>query len=272
MKKLHEAGYDIAAMVTVPDKLVGRKKVLTAPPLKTAALELDIPVYQPVSLKKDEEFFETFRTLNPDLAVVAAYGKIIPERYLEIPKHGFLNIHPSLLPKYRGPTPVQSALLNGDKETGVTIMVLDKDMDHGPLLAQEKYDIWPKTTFPQLHDELAAIGADLLIKIIPGFINGEIRPKVQNHDQVTICKIYEREDGKIDWSKPVQEIYNQIRALNPEPGTWTTWQGKVLNIKKAAVASDGGLEPLIVQLEGGKEMSFPEFLRGHPDFKLEDCK
>lgn len=271
LKALMAVGYDIVAVVTVPDQAVGRKKVMTAPPLKTAALELGITVHQPASLKKDEQFFEAFASLAPELAVVAAYGKIIPERYLSVPKHGFLNIHPSLLPKYRGPTPVQSALLNGDKETGVTIMVVDKEMDHGPIVTQEKYDIWPRTTYAQLHDELAQLGATLLIDAIPKYLNGELKPQEQDHRQASIVKMYRREDGKIDWLRSHQDIYNQIRALNPEPGTWTMWRGKALNIKKAAL-EDGVLTPTLVQLEGGKEMPFADFLRGHPDFKLSDCQ
>lgn len=263
-------GHEITGVITTPDKPAGRKKVLTPPPLKTAAEKLGLQVFQPASLK-DDDFFETFKTLNSDLAVVTAYGKIIPEKYLSVPEHGFINIHPSLLPVYRGPTPIQTALLNGDKETGVSIMIVDKDMDHGPILAQEKYDIWSKTTYSQLSEELAKMGAEMLIKTIPDFVEGKIQPQEQNHEQATFCKIYKREDGRLDWSRSAQENFNRVRALNPEPGTWTTWQEKTLNIKKAKLDEQGNFEPLIVQLEGGKEMPFESFLNGHPDFKLEDC-
>ena len=278
LEALAKNGYEISAVVTAPDKPAGRKRILAPSPIKVAAQKLGCEIFQPTSLKKDGKFFEKFRSLNPEMAVVVAYGKIIPGKYLSIPKYGFINVHPSLLPKYRGPTPIQSALLNGDKETAVTIMVVDEEMDHGPILVQEKYDIWSKTTYTELHDELADIGAELLIKTIPDFVSGKTKPREQAHDQATFVKLYEREDGKLDWSLTPQEIYNRIRALNPEPGTWTTWKGKVLNIKKAALnlptqaGERGQLEPLVVQLEGGKEMPIYTFLNGHPDFKLEDCQ
>lgn len=283
LKKLKESGYEIAAVVTVPDQPVGRKKILAPPPVKRAALELGLPILQPASLK-DDPFFEQFTALAADLAIVAAYGKIIPERYLSVPKHGMLNIHPSLLPKYRGPTPVQSALLNGDKETGVTIMVVDNKMDHGPIVAQEKYDIWPKTTYLELHDELSQLGAKLLIDSISKFISGVLKPQEQDHSQATICKIYTREDGKINWTNPGEQIFNQVRALNPEPGTWTTWDGKIFNIKKIALAKTQGDQPglvslvdnnivvstgtchcilEIVQYEGRTETDARSFLAGH---------
>ncbi len=236
LKALLTTPYSLLSVVTVPDQPSGRKRVMTPPPAKLAADKLGLTILQPASLK-DDQFFEAFKSLNPDLCVVAAYGKIIPQRYLEIPPHGFINIHPSLLPKYRGPTPVQSAILNGDKDTGVTIMIVDKDMDHGAILAQVKSEISKVESYKELHDRLALIGAQLLVKSIPGYINGDIKPQEQDHSQATFCKMYTREDAKIDWSKPGEQIFNQIRALNPEPGTWTTWNNKSLNIKSAALLS-----------------------------------
>ena len=243
--------------------------------------------FQSKSLK-DEKVFEEFKNLKPDLCVVAAYGKILPSRYLEIPKYGFLNVHPSLLPKYRGPSPIQTAILNGDKETGVTIMVVDAEVDHGPILAQKTYNLQLTTYNPQASKELFELGAKLLIKILPKFINGEIEVKLQEHEKATFTKMFKREDGRINWSEPAEKIYNQVRALNPEPGTWTTWKSKVINISNVTtfnvvnpqvagtvIKLDGNVAVATktcylilksIQLEGGKVMDAKSFLNGHPDF------
>jgi len=290
LKTLRNNNYEIAAVVTVPDKPVGRKQILTAPPAKLAALELGIPVHQPASLKKDEQFFELLKSLRPDICVVASYGKIIPERYLEIPKYGFVNIHPSLLPKYRGPSPIQTAILNGKTETGITIMVVDKDMDHGPIIAQKECAILKNKYHKEIESELSVMGANLLLNVLPDYINGKIKPAEQNHKKATFTKILSREDGKLVWHDPARKIFNKVRALNPEPGAWTTWQSKTLNILKAeemithlnkektpgmvvllqksiAVKTETCFLNLIsVQLEGGKEMDAKSFVNGHPDF------
>ncbi|MDP4001729.1 MAG: methionyl-tRNA formyltransferase [bacterium] len=287
LEALHGAGFDLV-VITMPDQPVGRKKILTPPPVKITAEKLGLKVLQPLKLK-DDTFFEEFSALGgpasggkfqpPDFCVIAAYGKIIAERYINTPKYGFLNIHPSLLPKYRGPTPVQTAILNGDTETAVTIMQIDKDMDHGPIFIQNKYAIGPDDTFFELHDRLAQEGAKLLLEVIKNF--NTLTPQEQDHDQATFCKIFTREDAHIDWSRSQQEIYNQIRALNPEPGTWTTWpsstnapagkQDKILNIKKAALI-DGKLSLITIQLEGKKETSMADFLSGHPEFDISQLK
>ncbi|HWA64696.1 MAG TPA: methionyl-tRNA formyltransferase [Candidatus Paceibacterota bacterium] len=268
LKKLSEARYDIQGIITQPDQPAGRKKILTPPPVKEAALRAGFRIFQPATLK-DDVFFEQFKSLEPELAVVAAYGKIIPQRYLEVPVHGFLNIHPSLLPRYRGPSPIQTALLNGDTETGITIMEVDAQMDHGPIIAQETVAIGSAETYPDLHDRLADHGAELLGAVIPDYVTGAMTPVLQDDSQATFCRMLTREDGKIDWSTPTEKIYNQIRALNPEPGTWTTWNGQVLNIKKASL-QNGQLHIEIVQLAGKKETALKEFLQGRPDFKLSD--
>ena len=268
LKALHEAGFEILAVITTPDKPVGRKKVLTPSPIKTTAEKLGLKILQPLKLK-DDTFFEEFSALQPDFCVIAAYGKIIAERYITTPKYGFLNIHPSLLPKYRGPTPIQTAILNGDNETGVTIIQIDKDVDHGGILASTKYQISNSGYYQQVHDELAEIGAKLLVETIKNIRT--IKPREQDHVQATFTKMFEREDARIDWSRPTQEIYNQIRALNPEPGTWTTWNGKILNIKKAVLV-DGKLSLITIQLEGKKETSMTDFLSGHPDFDISQLK
>lgn len=286
---LIENGYRIIATVTAPDKPAGRARKLTSPPLKTAALERGIVVFQPSSLKNNPEFLENLRELNPDICVIAAYGKIIPKDYLEIPKYGFVNIHPSLLPKYRGPAPIQTAILNGEKETGVSIMLMDEEIDHGPVINQLKSNISKLKTFKEISQELAELGAKLLIETMPDYISGKIKPQPQNHSAATFTKMFSREDGKINWNKTAEQICSQIRALNPEPGTWTTWRNKIINIGKAEVSDDnqddsppgtvktaGGkiavktseLYLLVesLQLEGGKMTDAASFLNGHPNF------
>lgn len=282
-------GFKPAAVITAPDKAAGRKQVLTPPSVKEAALRHGIPVYQPATLK-DEDFFKTFTELAPDVCVVVAYGKIFPDKYLSLPRFGFLNVHPSLLPKYRGPSPIQSAILNGDAETGVSIMLLDKDIDHGPVLSNVKYKMANDEYYPALRDTLTELGVRLLMETIPKYLSGEVKPMEQDHPQATFTKMLTREDGKLDWSKTAQELTNRVRALNPEPGTWATWGGKVLNILAAHplpyclpehppvgtvskieknIAVHVGECPLVlerVQLEGGKAMSIADFVNGHPDF------
>jgi methionyl-tRNA formyltransferase len=218
---------------------------------------------------KNEEIFKDFKSLNPEICVVAAYGKIIPKQYLEISKYGFLNIHPSLLPKYRGPSPIQTAILNGDKEIGITIMIMDEQVDHGPLLASQKFSIenFNFSNHDELAKELFTIGAKLLIKILPQYIKGEIKPEPQDHTKATYTKIFKREDSRINWNEPAEKIYNKIRAFNPEPGAWTTWKGKILNIKKARMIN-GKIEIEILQLEGKKETPLKEFINGYPDFDI----
>jgi len=220
---------------------------------------------------KDEQVFEEFKNLKPDICIVAAYGKILPSRYLNVPQYGFLNIHPSILPKYRGPSPVQTAILNGDKETGVSIMVVDAEVDHGPILAQKTYNLQPTIYNLQASKELFELGAKLLIETIPKYINGEIEVKHQEHKKATFTKMFKREDGRINWSESSEKIYNQIRALNPEPGTWTIWRDKIINIKKAEIV-DGKINIKTIQMEGKKEMPFEEFLRGHSDFEISQLK
>lgn len=247
--------------------------------------------FQPKSLK-DDQVFEEFKNLKPDICIVAAYGKILPQKFLAVPKFGFLNIHPSLLPTYRGPSPIQTAILNGDKETGVTIMKIDDQVDHGPILAEKKYLIDKNKDLITISAELFELGAKLLIKILPEYIDGATKPKEQDHNQATFTKMFKREDGRINWPESGDKIYNQIRALNPEPGTWTTWKSKVINISNVTTFNvvnpqmtdlvpgtvrkiDGdivigtGTGYLVlkqVQLEGGKKMDVKSFINGHSDF------
>jgi len=270
LKALHGAGFDLT-VVTMPDQPMGRKKVITAPPIKITAQELGLTVLQPESLKKDVEFFDQFVAINADLAVVASYGNIIPQQYLDSIPKGFLNIHPSLLPKYRGPTPIQTAILNGDPTSGVTIIQLDAGMDSGPIVSVQEIKMIGHEYYQEAHDKLAELGANLLIETIPKYMSGEISPQKQKEKNIIITKKYIREDGRLDWDKPQIEIYNKIRALNPEPGAWTMWQDKILNIKKADLV-DNKLKLDTIQLESKKETSLSEFLHGHPDFDISQLK
>lgn len=238
-----------------------------------------------------EKSFEEFKKLNPDICIVAAYGKIIPKEWLEIPKYGFLNIHPSLLPKYRGPSPIQATILNGDSETGVTIILMDEKIDHGKIISSIKCQISLLESYSILEVKLAELGAKLLIETLPKWIDGKVKPKEQNHEEATYTKKFSWSDGKIDWQESAIEIDRQIRALNPEPGTWTLWSGKILKIlaalpvqdkndnmetgqifltnnKEAAVKCgfDSALLLKIIQLESKKPMGIKDFLNGHKDF------
>lgn len=235
-----------------------------------------------------EKSFEDFKKVNPDICIVAAYGKIIPKEWLEVPKFGFLNVHPSLLPKYRGPSPIQAAILNGDKLTGVTIILMDEKIDHGKIISSVSCQISLLESYSMLEVKLAELGVKLLIETLPKWVNGQIKPKEQNHNETTYTKKFSWPDGKIDWQKEALEIDRQIRALNPEPGTWSLWnskvlkifnaevirpklsekQGKVINAKNKIIIKCG-LDALIlkeVQLEGRKQMNIQDFIRGHRDF------
>jgi len=216
--------------------------------------------YSPISYR-----LEDIQKIKPDLVIVANFGKILSRGILDIPCYGCINLHPSLLPKYRGPSPIQTAILNGDKETGVTIFLMDAKIDHGPILAQKKTVIGENENAEQLLKRLAILGADLLIDTIPDWIEGKIKLRRQDEKRATYTKLLTREDGEINWKKPVKFIERQIRALYPWPGTYTFYKRKRLKILKARLEKNK-LIIKEVQLEGKKPMSFEEFLRGHRDF------
>jgi len=237
--------------------------------------------YNPVRINN----FKKIKELKPNLVVVASYGKIIPKEILKIPKYGCLNVHASLLPKYRGPSPVQAAILNNDKETGVTIILMDEKIDHGPIVANSKFRIPnPKITYEQLLKEMAELGVKLLIETIPKWISGKIKPKPQNESRASYTKILKREDGKIDWSEPAEKIERQIRAFYPWPGSFTFLKkdGKILRVKileanisrtekKNQLSVKCGKNYLVIkkiQPESKKPMSAEDFLRGYHDFHL----
>ena len=277
LEELVKNNYKPVLVITTPDKPVGRKQILTPPPVKLVAQKYNIPVSQPeiiANLKSE------ILNLKSDLIVVAAYGQIIPKDILKTPRYGCLNIHPSLLPKYRGPSPIQATILNNDQQTGVTIILMDEKIDHGPILANSKFQIPnSKITYQELNRKLANLGVKLLIKTIPKWIKGKIKPKIQNELKASYTKILKREDGKIDWSKPAKEIERQIRAFHPWPGSFTfckrgnkTFRVKILEADVSKTENPQGLsvkcgrDYLVIkklQPEGKKPMTAEEFLRGY---------
>ena len=263
LDKLCQANLKPVLVITAPDKPVGRKQIITPPPAKLTAEKYDIPISQPKVISNFQ-----FPISKPDLIVVAAYGQIIPKEILKIPRYGCLNVHPSLLPKYRGPSPIQAAILNGDKETGVTIIKMTEKVDAGPIIANIKYQISNiKINYETLHNKLAELGTDLLIKTIPLWIKGKIKEKLQDESKASYTKILTKEDGLINWRDPIEKIERQIRAFNPWPGAYTIYRGKMLKILEADIVNNQ-LILKKVQLEGKKPMRFEDFLRGHQDFNL----
>lgn len=285
LQKLHADGFEIIGVVTQPDKPVGRKQKLTPSPVKKAAQELGIPVFEPTTLK-DEAAQKTLSELKPDVIVVVAYGKIIPPWLLELPKLGAINVHPSLLPKYRGASPLPASIVHGDTETGVTIMLMDEELDHGPILSQEKIALTGTETGETISKQLAEHGATQLSKTLKDFVDGNITPKEQDHGAATYTEILTRDHGKIDWTKSAVEIERMIRAYTPWPGAWTTLDGKRLKVmvtriydgknmdvcgtiwktengELAGATKTSGLVLVTVQPEGGTVMTGEDFARGN---------
>ncbi len=280
--------YEIAGVVTQPDRRAGRGRKVEAPPVKAVALAHGLRVLQPPSLRQPEVVAE-LRTLAPEAIVVAAYGQILPPEVLGIPPKGCLNVHASLLPKYRGAAPVAAAILAGEEETGVTIMLMDEGMDTGPILSQATCPISPQDTRESLSARLAQLGADLLMDTLPRWLAGEIEPRPQDHSQATYSRIITKEDGLIDWSQSAVEIWRQCRAYYPWPSAYTYWRGKLLKVLSAeplpsrsgkeepgqvialneglAVATgEGALLLREVQLAGKRAMTAEDFARGQRDF------
>lgn len=287
----HDPEMEIALVVTTPDRPAGRKQKLTASPVKRAAEELGLSLFQPATLKS-ETAFETLRNANADIFVVVSYGKLIPERILGIPRLGCVNVHPSLLPKYRGPSPITAPILAGDVETGITIMLLDEGMDTGPILAQTTIPLDPRETQISLTQKISEQSPPFLIKILKKFAAGDLQPNSQDHTQSTVTKLLSREDGRVDWHASAEEIDRQIRAFTPWPGTWTLWtRGKksirlkipaaipadetslpagrvsIENNRLRVACSDRFLEILTLQPEGASVMTAEVFLRGYSDVK-----
>lgn len=231
--------HDLLFVVTPPDKPAGRKKVLTASPVKMWAQLLGIKVLQPIKI---EDEFETLKNSGADVFIVGAFGQIIPQVVLDIPTKGSLNLHTSLLPKYRGASPIQNAIMNDDKETGISVIVMDEKMDHGPILAQASTKIEDFDTYPKLHAKLAVLAGKLLSETLPQWLDGKIQPQEQNHEQATFVKLIKRDDARIDWTQPARKIVQKVKALNPEPGTWTTLENKSVKILEVEEVQDGRVE------------------------------
>ncbi len=288
---LVDAGHEVVAVYTRPDRRAGRGNRLAAPPVKRAAQELGLSVRQPASLRRDEDAQREIRELAPDVIVIAAYGLFLPSDTLSAPALGCVNIHPSLLPRYRGPSPVVTALLNGDETTGVTLMIPDEGMDSGPVLTARETAIGPDEDAQTLTARLFEMGAALLVETLPAWERGQVRPVAQDEALATVTRLVQREDGEIDWGQPAVRVEWMARAYTPWPGAYTTWRGSALKVVSArareggtggdappgqvVTLADGGiavrtgygvLELRRVQLAGRAVSDARDFARGYRDF------
>ena len=290
LSALLDERYDVAGVYTRPDRPAGRSADTVPSEIKRFALDRGLSVFQPDSFRRDEDAGREMASLSPDVVVVAAYGLFLPSEILGLPPLGCLNLHPSLLPRYRGPSPVSAAILGGDQVAGVTIIKLDVGMDSGPILAQRETPVGALETTESLTTRLFELGAALLIEVLPGWKRGEVRPRPQDDAQATVTSLLTRGDGEIDWSRPAVEIDRQVRAYYPWPGSYTQWSGRRLKITEAAPMeqeADGSATPgrvitlpdgagvvtgqglLVVrrlQLEGRRPVGVQEFVRGRSDF------
>jgi methionyl-tRNA formyltransferase len=296
LEELVKKGFSFSLVITAPGKPVGRKKIITPPPVKELAKKNNIEIIQP---KRIKDSFQRIKEINPDLIITAAYGQLIPKEILDIPKRGSLNVHPSLLPKYRGSSPIQSAILNGEEETGISIILMDEKMDHGNIVSQLKYEIPPNSTTKILKKELSKKGAELLIETIPKWMEKKIKSVPQDDSQATYTKKINKEDGRINWQNEAKRIEKETRAFNPWPGAFTeakmkkdSIQKKKIKILKSTImeqtdicpsglpgktflapddkiAVQAGKDFLIIeelQIEGKKPTTSQDFLKGNSDF------
>ena len=288
LEKIIEAGHEVIGVVTQPDKAKGRGKKVLFPPVKEKALEHNLPVYQP-KRAREPEFIEQMRELNPDVMVVVAFGQILPKALLDIPKYGCVNVHASLLPKYRGAAPIQWAVIRGEKVSGVTTMQMDVGLDTGDMLMKTEVALAEDETGGSLHDKLSVLGGELLIETLKGLEAGTIQPEKQDDSQTgEYARMLDKALGKVDFSMPAEEIERLIRGLNPWPSAYTFYHGKTMKLWKAKVVSadadggaaapgeilsvdkkgftvqtgDGALRILELQMEGKKRMDAGAFLRG----------
>jgi methionyl-tRNA formyltransferase len=284
---INDQRFEVIAVVTQPDKKIGRKQIVTPPPIKVIAGSFKIPVLQPDKFKEVEV---EIKELQPDVAVVVAYGQIIPKSLLNLPKYGYINVHGSLLPKYRGAACVQAPILNGDQDSGVTIMQIDAGLDTGSILSQNKIQVSPEETTASLHDKLSELGANVLPDILFDYILGKINPIAQNNSLASYVPQLTKEDGRIDWNKSAIEIERMVRALNPWPGVFSQLKinnyelrikilevkNKTLNINKVKpgnffiheneLAVQCGQDSLIIEIiqpEGKKSMTGKDFIQGY---------
>ena len=239
LQKLIDCGHEVTGVFTQPDKPQGRKMILTPPPVKELAIANGIPVYQPVKMR-DGTALEMLKEANPELAIVVAYGKILPKEILEFPKYGCINIHASLLPKLRGAGPIQWSVINGFEKTGVTSMQMDEGLDTGDMLISREIEIGENDTAGDMHDKLSVIGAEVLEETINALIAGELKPEKQNHDEFTYAPMLSKELSPIDWNAPASEVHNKIRGLSPWPSATAVLGGKKVKIHKSILVSDSG--------------------------------
>jgi methionyl-tRNA formyltransferase len=286
--------YQVVAVYTQPDTPVGRGRSLASPPVKRAALTWKLPVVQPVSLKRAEAV-EQLASFHPDIIVVAAFGQILPQAVLDIPQYGCINIHPSLLPRFRGASPVAAAILAGDEFTGVSITLMDTGLDTGPILTRAQISISAFDTTGSLTVKLSQVAARILLEVLPCWLRGELTPQPQNEAEAVYSSPITKEEGEIDWHLPTIDIWRRVRAFHPWPGGYTRWQGRQLKLIEAVPlpqertldagqvvaltpisgrvettfgigTGDGILGVSKVQLEGKRAMSAAEFLRGQRQF------
>lgn len=243
LERLLADGHEVAAVFTQPDKPAGRGKTLHQPAVKVFALEHGIPVHQPAKIKTNDEVRAVFESVSPDTCVVTAYGKILPAWMLAIPRFGCINVHASLLPAYRGAAPINWAIANGERETGVTIMAMDIGMDTGPMLAKRSTGIGDQETAPELSLRLSLLGAGLLSETLPRVERGEIESVIQDDSQATYAPMFKREDGRIDWHMNASEISNRVRAFQPWPATYTNFRAGRLTIWRAHAEPTESGEP-----------------------------
>lgn len=286
LEKLVSAGFSVGLVVTQPDRPRGRKLELSSSPVKARAVQLGLRITQPETIKNNEEFRALLKEINPDAIIVVGYGRIIPQWMLELPGLAYINLHASLLPKYRGAAPIQWAIANGEAATGVTTMLINAGLDTGDILLQQEVSIAPDDTAESLSPRLAGIGAELMVTTLRGLLDGTIQPQPQDNEQATLAPILRKEDGRIDFHRSPEEILNRLRGFQPWPGAFTNFRGKNLNVwtakpvscslpeGKLSLESDrllvgcgnnSSLELLEVQPEGKKRMSTRDFIHGyHP--------
>jgi methionyl-tRNA formyltransferase len=231
-----EGGYDLLGVVTQPDRPAGRGNKLTPPPVKVAADELGIAAIQPEKIRQPEAMAQ-LRAWNPDLIVVAAFGQILRPEVLDMPRYGCINVHASLLPRWRGAAPIQAAILAGDAETGITIMQMDPGIDTGPMLSQRAIPILPTDTGGSLFEKLSALGGELLLETLSQYLGGELAPQPQPAEGATYAPMLKKEDGLLDFTRPAAELERRVRAMSPWPGAFMVWQGAPLKIQRAHVVS-----------------------------------
>jgi methionyl-tRNA formyltransferase len=231
--------YDVVGVVTQPDRASGRGRVLKSPPVKLLARELDVPIIQPEKLRTPEAM-EQLRAWNPDLIVVAAFGQILRKDVLDLPRYGCINVHASLLPRWRGAAPINAALLHGDEETGVTIMKMDAGLDTGPMLAQRSIRLTWDDTAGSVTETLSHLGADLLIETLPDYLSGKIQPVPQPEEGVTYAPMLKKEEGRLDFTSPAEELERHVRAFHPWPGSFMDFDGTLLKVHRAHAVVDAG--------------------------------